>query len=241
MKNRNKFFYIMIALLLLAAAGLVFILAPGSDPNTPPVLLPSPVPTDTASDAPGDSAADLAVAVTPETVQTVIRTLHRIDCYSRTLTISDYWTGGSRSRSIDVWSSGENLRLTVHSGSAPQEHLLFRGDEKWLWYSDSDEIYHGTAVAGDADAYQTLLTYEDVLSLPTRAILDAGYREYEGTYCIFLRCSFGSFGYESECFVDPATGLLMGELCYDGDNLVYSMSSSVPDLSIPDDSLFAAP
>ena len=56
MKNRNKFFYIIILLLLLAAACLVFILAPGSEPDTPPVLLPSPVPTDTASDAQDSSA-----------------------------------------------------------------------------------------------------------------------------------------------------------------------------------------
>ena len=241
MKNRNKFFYIIILLLLLAAACLVFILAPGSEPDTPPVLLPSPVPTDTAADAQDSSAADLAVAVTPETVQTVIRTLHRIDCYSRVLSINDYWSGGSRSRNIEVWSSGENLRLNVQSGNQPQENLLFRGNEKWLWYSDSNEVYHSSLVSGDTDAYQTLLTYEDVLALPAQAILDAGYQEYQGTYCIFLRCSFGSFGYESECFIDPATGLLMGELCYDGDKLIYSMSSSAPDLAVPDDSLFVAP
>ena len=33
----------------------------------------------------------------------------------------------------------------------------------------------------------------------------------------------------------------MGERCYDGETLIYSMDSGLPEISTPDDSVFAAP
>ena len=59
--------------------------------------------------------------------------------------------------------------------------------------------------------------------------------------CIFVRWRSGALGYVSECYIDPDTGLLMGERCYDGDTLIYSMDSSVPDITTPDESVFELP
>ena len=42
-------------------------------------------------------------------------------------------------------------------------------------------------------------------------------------------------------YIDPGTGLLMGERCYDGEKLIYSMDSSVPDITTPDESVFVLP
>ena len=240
MKNRNAFFYIMIALALLAVVGLVFFLAPGRTPDTPAVLLPTPVPTESVSSGGGTPTAE-ALAVTPATVQTVLSTLDRTETYSRSLRVQDFYSGGSRSRNIAVYASPDALRLDISADGSPEEHVLLRDGRKWLWYSDAAGVYTGPAAASDADAYQTTLTYEDVLSAPKEDILDAGYVEFGGVYCIFVRWRFGALGYESECYIDLATGLLLGERCYDGDVLIYSMDSGAPELALPEASLFAPP
>ena len=240
MKNRNAFFYIIIALALLAVVGLVFFLAPGRTPDTPAVLLPTAAPTEDVN--PGEAAvSDTALAVTPATVQTVLATLKRVESYSRTLTVRDFYSGGSRSRSIAVYASPEALRLDISADGSPKEHVLLQNGSRWLWYDGAEGVYTGPAADTDADAYQTILTYEDVLDARAEDILDAGYTEFSGTYCIFVRWRFGTLGYESECYIDLATGLLLGERCYDGSVLIYSMDSSAPELASPDEALFAAP
>lgn len=242
MKNHGAFFYLILLLALAAVAGMVFLLAPGREPDTPPVLLPTPAVTDAAPDDAEAPNAYTPLEVTPETVQSVIATLRRIDSYSRTLAVRDFWSGGSRGRSIQVWAHGGALRITAQSEAGGiQEHLLLRDESKWIWFSDANSVYTGPVAEGDADAYQTILTYEKVLTLPPEDILDAGYTDYAGTYCIFVRCRTGSLGYVSECYIDPGTGLLMGERRYDGETLIYSMDSTTPDVSTPDDALFTAP
>jgi len=243
MKKRGAFFYILIAAVLLAAVGLTLLFAPGRTPDTPPVLLPAAM---VQADAPEQGQegipADRQITVTPETVQTVIATLHRADSYARTLTVTDFWSGGSRARTVEVWAKGENLRLRIsgeRSGSL--RHILLTGSEKRIWYTDSANIYVGPADASDADAFQSLITYEKVLDLPQSDILDAGYTDHLGQSCIYVRFRSGTLGYISECYIAPDTGLLMGERSYDGDTLIYAMDSSAPDLSTPDESVFAAP
>ena len=241
MKKRGASFYIIIVLAVLAVGGLVFLLAPGRQMSTPAVVLPTLPPADSSAPvAPEHTAGAKVITVTPDTAQTVIGTLRRIDSYSRTLDIRDFWSGGSRSRQVSVWCRGDRLRLRISGEDTPQQELLFLDGELWLWYTE-DTVYHGSTLPGDADAWQTILTYEDMLSVPADDILDAGYTVFSGTSCIFVRWRSGALGYVSECYIDPETGLLMGERCYDGEKLIYSMDSSVPDVTTPDESVFSLP
>lgn len=241
MKKRGASFYILIGLALIAVAALALFLAPGRQMSTPPVVLPTLPPSDPSAPSAPEHATDAAViAVTPATVQTVIGTLRRIDSYSRTLNVRDFWSGGNRSRSIAVWCRGDRLRLRVSDDGGTQQELLFRDGEKWIWYPDG-AVYRGAERRGDRDAWQTLLTYEDILAAPEEDILDAGYTDFSGMNCIYVRWRAGELGNVSECFIDPDTGLLMGERCYDGEKLIYSMDSSVPDVTTPDESVFALP
>ena len=242
MKKRGVSFYILIVLALLAVGALAFALAPGRQMSTPAVVLPTPPPAEVSAPVAQEhaSAAEV-IAVTPETVQTVIGTLRRVDSYSRTLTVRDFWSGGSRSRAIAVWCRGDSLRLRISDGINAEQELLIRGADQWLWFSDSDAVYHGAALPDDADQWQTMLTYERVLDAPMEDILDARYTDLSGTDCIYVRWRAGSLGYVSECYIDPGTGLLMGERCYDGEKLIYSMDSSVPDITTPGESVFVLP
>ncbi len=242
MKKRSASFYIIIVLALLAVGVLVFLLVPGRRVSTPPVSFPTATPADvTLPAAPENIGGEEVISVTPETVQTVIATLHRIDSYSRTLDVRDFWSGGSRIRRVEVWAWGNRLRLRVSAEGTAAQELLFLDKEKWIWYDDGDAVYHGDELPGDTDAWQTILTYEDVRNAPREDILDAGYTDFSGMNCIYVRWRIGTLGYVSDCYIDPDTGLLMGERCYDGEKLIYSMDSSVPDVTTPNESVFALP
>ena len=241
MKKRGAFFYILIVLALLAVAALIFVLAPGNEPETPAVLLPPAATSDASgSGSTGPAEVQQTIAVTPDTVQTALETLHRAESYSRTLTVERFWTGGSSRETVSVWADGENLRLAVQTeGSEAVKNVLLSGREKLIWYSDREGVFRGAVREGDEDAYQSILTYEDVLSLDQRNITDAGFTDYDGVNCIFVRYVTGEFLYDNLCYVAVDTGLLMGQETYDGDILIYSMHSDVPDLSVPDNAVFA--
>lgn len=240
-KKRGAFFTVLLVLALLAAAGLVWLLAPGANPETPPVLLP-PEPTASgalpgASDAP-DGGRE--IAVTPATVQAAIATLSRPGSYTRTLYTELFWSGGSRADELDVWVRGENTRIVIR-GDSEEKNILLRPDGTWLWYTGADGLYRGPAHEGESDAWQTLLRYEDLLSADSADITDAGYTDYNGARCIFARWRSGELGYESILYVSVDTGLTMGLQTYDGEILIYAMQSSEPDISTPDNDIFSVP
>lgn len=232
--------YALAALLAAALVYFVLVLSPNASVDTPAVILPSPaVESDAASDS-SDESENRVIAVTPETVQTAVGMLARAGSYSRMIIAETFWTGGSAVRSINVAVSGERARLTV-SDSHGVKNLLISGDELWIWYPDSDKVYNGPAGSSAADEYQSLLTYEDILQLDPDSITDAGYMDYNGDNCIYAEYTDGELGYVSRFWVSVNTGLLMGSETLDGEELVYRMSSSVPDISTPDERVFEPP
>ena len=243
--KRGIFFYVLIVLALLALAGLIWALSPGKTPDTPVVVLSlPPAPDSSALPSGEDPAKDTVIDITTETVQTAISTLRRAEGYSRRLTVQSFWSGGSSTTEIDAHIRGEDVRLMVREGGALRsevKNILIKGGEAWIWYEGEAGVWHGSAKDGDADAYQTLLTYEDVLSLDESAILDAGYTVWQGENCLFVRYTAGELGYEHLCYISDATGLLMGTETYDGNVLIYAMRSSAPELSPPDAALFETP
>ena len=229
------------AVILLALALLVFGLVRllGRAAETPEVLLPPPAGSSGENGVSGSALPLTLASVTPDTVLDVLAALHRADSYSRTLTVERFWTGGSSSETVSVWARGDQLRIAVHpDGSDTVKNVLFSGKDKWIWYSDREEVFHGPARTGDPDAYQSILTYEDVLSLDQRNITDAGFTDYDGVNCIYVRYVTGEFLYDNLCYVSVDTGLLMGQETYDGNILIYAMHSTVPDISTPDDAVF---
>ena len=239
--KRGVSFYILIALALAALVAMIWALAPGAEPNTPPVIL-APLPTaDVALGAPLETQDGHIIAVNADTVKTVIATLSRTDSYSRTLTVQSFWNGGNATTRIQIWHQGSRERIRLEPERGPAKNILIRGGEEWIWYDDSASRWHGPTRPGDADAWQTLLPYEDVLALDQEAILDARYDQYNGENCVFVRYKSGALGYENVCWISDSSGLPLAQETYDGDVLIYTMRSSVPDISAPDESVFAIP
>lgn len=243
MKSRSPIIvYILIFLVVAVTVGLIFVVGPSANIDTAPVILPAAAPEDSS---PGDAEADSApqvVELTAATVQSVLRTLRRDDSYSRTLCAETFWAEGSSRRNIDVWVSGETARLDIsRSDGGGTTHLLIDGGEKWLWYEGRYGSFSGAAAENEADRWQSLLSYEHILDLPASDIIEADYSEYQGGMCIRIRYRYGELGYENVCYISIESGLVMGEESWDGNTLVYSMSSTEPDLSEPDASLFEHP
>ena len=243
MRARNAVMYIGIFLALAALGLLIYLRVVRSEPEVPPVTLPQTAVTD--SPQPGQNevpAPTQIVRVDTDTVQTVLGTLRRSDSYSRTLTVNRTWSDGGSVSSISVWVRGENVRAVIRDGSGSAEkNVLLKDGQKWIWYSDAPEVFHGRAEEGDADAYQTLPSFEDILSLSKNSIVDAGYVDYEGEQCVFIRYVDGPLAYDHCLYISVATGLLMAEVIYDGEVPVYYMTSSAPELSTPNEKLFEAP
>ncbi len=242
MKRQSIILHILIVLVLVAALCIIFLASP-SDPDTAAVILPAASESDDENSGDDeDTDSEEILSVTRDSVQTVIRTLSPSDSYSRTVCTESFWSGGESRRNIDVWVRNDEARIDISaSDGSSTRHILIIGGEKWLWDSDSDGLFHGAAAENEAELYQSILNYEHILELDKSAITDAGFVEYLGEMCIYVRYVSGRLGYENVCYISLASGLVTGEESYDGETLIYRMSSTTADLSVPPDSVFELP
>ncbi len=240
-KKTRNFIIVIAALAVLVVFYALFLHEPTID--TPPVIL-APAQTDAqpGGDPSGEVGLNLA-EVTPETVQSVISTLKRADSWSRTVTIEDFWDGGSRSTELSVWTSGGRTRIR-YAGSGDIKNILLLDGRLYIWYDGERGVfesdYQETDLA-EADAWLRCLTYEELLELPAGEITGAGYAEYADVPCIYAEWHTRNFGYVNRVYVSVSTGLLMGSETYDGEDLIYRMSSSAPNISDPDENWFSPP
>lgn len=240
MKNRLSPQLILIIIAVTALTVLAVygggILNPGGEDDA--VVLP--MPTQEPLPEPTDTVSVNRAEVTPETVQAVIGTLSRADSYARLLRVELFWDGGESSSLVSVYAKGALFRVNV-SGPGGEENCLIRGSDFWLWYDDPDEYYHG-ALGDDggtaADEFQQILTYEEILGIPSDSITGADYVEYAGEPCIFAEYETGELGFITQVYISVETGLLMGAVKLDGDTVIYRMKSELTDISTPDDEMF---
>lgn len=243
MKKRQALLYIIIAIVLCVAVALVFYIVPGFSQPDIPIVLPTDTPDpDGENGGEGKDPTEQDITVSPDNVQIVLQTISRAENYSRTLSVENFWSGGSSSQTIEIAARGDSCKMSIsRPESESTKYILISGNEKWIWQSDSDNIYHGPAGENDEDRYQTLLSYEDILALGRDEIIDAYSGVYQDAMCICVRYTSGRLGYESLAYIDISSGLLIGLETYDGQELIYRMSSTLPDLSTPDESFFELP
>ena len=219
-----------------------------NDRSTPEVSLPSPpVASDSLQNTDDLGQGRYTIAsVTPETVQAVVGgTLERIENYTRSVTVERFWNGGSSTEQIDCHTRGGDSHLVI-TGSSDTKHVLILGDTLYLWYDSSPRSHAVSAAAlspdsNAADAFTGILTYEELLTLDSEQILDAGYTVFNNESCIWAEYRYGTLGYTSKVYISIATGLLMGAERYDGDSMIYRMTSDTPVIEIPADSWFTLP
>ena len=224
-KSRTRF-AILIALILVAAVVYSFTFNLFGD--TPSVGLASG--GGTTSLDPGEevenTGAVIQVAITPETVQSVIeKTLSRYRSYSRDIQV-EYLQGGkvtgTMSASVAVDNGWTRVDLTTQSGV---EHTIVGDGLRYRWYN-GDMDYIAVEAGDDSDDLaQRLPTYEDVLALEPDRITAANYESRGGVACIYVEVAEDDLGYLERYWVSVESGLLVSAETVKGDDIVYRMTA----------------
>lgn len=202
--------------------------------------------TDTLSGQPsGDSSASdalMVVEVTPNTVQTAIATLTRPESYRRTVTVEQFWSGGSSGTyeiTVNVLGSWTRTDRTMPDGRV--RHTITGDEDVYIWYNHEQAIYTGTVGEISADNEQFIPTYEDILVLPSESIAQADYRIFADINCIYTETVEDTAGYVLRYWVDVDSGLLVAtEKLLKGET-VYRMAALTIEQSEPAAEVFTLP
>ena len=236
MTKRTRIFTFVLILLAVAVLCYAFF-GRSSSIKTPPVVLPTAA---QVTETVGPGIEDEVTAdVTPETVQAAIGTLRRAESWSATVIVENYWQGGGSTTQLEVAVSGNSTLICIPD---EEKNILVTDGRLYIWYNNEPGIYEGESGNDyDADRWMRSITYEDLLALPVEDISSAGYDEYDGKPCIWAEHYSESFGYRKIYYISVNTGLLTGAVTYDGDMLIYRMSTAAVDTSEPAASLFVPP
>jgi len=180
------------------------------------------------------------VQIAPETVQTAIATLSRPGVYQRTVTVEQFWEGGSGRYEIAVTVCEPWTRTDRTMPDGRVRHTMTGAETAYIWYNNERTIY--TAPVGDvpADQEQGIPTYEEILDLPVDSIKSADYRSISDVNCIYVEAEDGE--YLLRYWVGVDTGLLVAAEKLLEDATVYRMGSLlvnqaepvVGDFTLPD-------
>jgi hypothetical protein len=179
------------------------------------------------------------IAVTPQTVQAAVETLARPETYRRTVTVEQFWSGGSGSYETTVTVSNGWTRTDRTMTDGRVRHTITGSETAYVWYNQETEVYAAPAGTISADNEQSIPTYEDILALSVDQIAEADYRTISDIDCIYVEAENGA--YTLRYWVSVDTGLLVvAEKLLDGET-VYRMGALTADLSESDAAEFTLP
>lgn len=227
---------ILIGAVLVLIAGIFVFTLLNSSSDTPTISLPGSV-----TEAWGNDGS--LITITPENVQTALSTIGRVDEYSREYYVTTFWSGGNSTASVKVWQNGDLLRISQKQHGI-SKNIVFSGDNVYYWYGDSNKVYsakHSDFDSNDLDRYSRIISYQEILSIPTERILEAGYEEKLGENCIYAVYESEDKHYVNRIYVSVNTGLLVAAESEENGIVINSMSSVITTLATPDDDIFIPP
>ena len=182
------------------------------------------------------------VAVTPETVQSIVATLSRPDSYYRELTVETLWSGGSYASPVQYWEDGgwAHTRQVLASGAV--RHDLTGPETAYYWYEGSTAWGTFPADERSSDLAQHIPTYETVVDLPPEEITAAGYELRGELPCIFVELQPEDSPLVYQYWVSVDSGLLVSAETLEDGELVYRMTAYSPvQAPCPADAQFRLP
>lgn len=197
---------------------------------------------DHLTEEPGISDSALTIVeVTPETVQAAVATLTRPENYRRTVTVEQFWEGGSGSYETIVTVLGDWTRTDRTMPDGRVRHAITGSETAYIWYSHEETYFSAAVGAHSGDHEQTIPTYEDVLELDPAMIADADYRPISDINCIYVETHADSAGYALRYWVSVDTGLLTVAEKLLNDEPVYRMAALTTDQGVSDAASFVLP
>lgn len=213
--------------------------------RTEHIQLPEPGASSSSQEGGGSSqSAELfqRVEVTPQTVQSVIRTLERSTSYYWELTVETFWTGGSSATSVQTWVDGGWSHTRQVLPSCLIRHDLISEDTVYYWYEGSSDYLTAPAEGGSADLAQHIPTYETVLDADPEQITGTGYDDSRGGIpCIYVEVSAPGGERVDRYWISVESGLLISSETLEGEELLYRMTAYSPIQSCPSGTTFQLP
>ena len=163
------------------------------------------------------------VEVTPATVQNVIATLTRPDAYTRTVTITTFWSGGDGSTVIDTYVSGTCARMDAALPGGQVRHIIRTEEKTYIWYNNESDVYTAATGAFSEDDELWIPTYEDLLAVDPAEIIAADYETYQEVDCIYAATAEDADGYSERYWVAVDNGLLVAAQRLQNGETIYRM------------------
>lgn len=230
MERRNRNILIaLIAVVIVAAVfssfGLGFF-----GVTTPTITLPTPAPTESGAPGGVEQPQGERVEVTPDTVQSVIAALSRLESYSRMVVT----TLEGESATATVWVDGGWTRADLTLPTGRTACTVVGDGTVWRWYDGDGRAVSWAADSSSMDVEgQRIPTYEDVLALNKEDITAAGYEDKEGSPCVYVEVAIPELGQTERYWVSVENGLLWYAETVVGEETVWSMSASLPEVPAP--------
>lgn len=242
-QKNNTILVLMIGVTFLVGVLTSFGMPALSGGRTPEVVLPD------VSESMGEesiwkseNAALLPVEITPETVQEVIKTLHRPTSYYRELTTTLLGRDQKAAAStVQVWEDGGYSKITILDPDGTMHHRLLDGKKMYIWFERDTTWFETTVTDDTADRAQQIPTYEDILQAEKSQIVQTGYEKKNGKDCILVAVKIPKFDYLERYWVETATGLLIAAESEENGSVFYKMSESETVIPLTQDVSFTLP
>ena len=201
-----------------------------------------PPPAASAANGPEAILNDIDILyVSEENIREVVASLNRPSAYSRDVMVESFWDGGGNVDNFSVSvRDGVTAIRTFFGGT--MKNIVITDEYKYIWYAGDSvpaQVKNTSDTADDEN--QMIITYEDIVELERLQIISAGLINDANGPGIFVRYVSGSFGYVTEVYVSIALGLITSAEQYDGDTLIYRMSTGPCSLETPGDTGFVLP
>lgn len=243
MEQKNRLFIVAAIVALIVGAMLTSFGRGLFALRTSKVVLPSSsAVTGEGPDISSDGKGYQRVEVTTQTVTGVVATLARPASYYRELTVETFWTGGSSTAQVQVWTDGgwSHSRQALPSGAV--RHDLTDGDTLYYWYDGSQQYRTAPADDKSSDLAQHIPTYETVLELDPDEIIAAGYETQGDLPCILAEVRPAGSRQIQRYWISVDSGLLVSAEIEEDGQLIYRMTAYSPVQSpCPSDASFALP
>ena len=187
------------------------------------------------------------VEVVRDTVQAVISTLSRPDTYSRDVTVEMFWEDGHVEYNISVWVTGGMTSMRSLSSSGIEKRVIITPERYYIWYfGDMTPFIGDFSSLEDAgrlsDELQMIVTYEDILGLEERNIVEAGFDLWGDEHCVYAVYYSRLLRYSKRYYVSIESGLVVGATEHDqSGELVYRMTAGAPNYNNIDPAVFTLP
>lgn len=224
---------VVIALAVFSSFGLPLFAGP-----TATITLPTAQPQDTAGPDDGAKGGGARVEVTPETVQSVIAVMDRLESYSRVITT----TLEGASATTQTWVDGEWTRADMELSDRLIVHTIIGPEQLWRWYGAEDKVLSWPADASSVDIEgQRIPTYEDILAVDMNSITAAGYEEKNGEACVYVEVALPELDQLERYWVSENSGLLWAAETLVGEETVWTMVAGLPETPVPSYASFQLP